>query len=120
MPASPSDAVGPFEALSPVDGRYAGATAPLRALLSEAALIRERVRVEAQWLLQLTAAVPQLPGATLSAAVLAMDVKMLAEREDAKDGDAGFARKRMSAFLTQTGIAYSPGGHLGSIDDAWC
>ncbi len=69
MPASPSDAVGALEALSPVDGRYASATAPLRALLSEAALIRERVRVEAQWLLHLTAAVPQLPGAALSAAV---------------------------------------------------
>src|SRR5215472_8829968 len=62
MPASPSDAVGPLEALSPVDGRYAGAAAPLRALLSEAALIRERVRIEAQWLLQ-------LPGASLSAPV---------------------------------------------------
>jgi adenylosuccinate lyase len=69
MPASPSDAVGALEALSPVDGRYASAVAPLRPLLSEAALIRERVRVEAQWLLHLAAAVPQLPGAALSAAV---------------------------------------------------
>jgi adenylosuccinate lyase len=69
MPASPSDAVGPLEALSPVDGRYAGAAAPLRALLSEAALIRERVRIEALWLLQLSAAASQLPGAALSAAV---------------------------------------------------
>src|SRR5215472_18285461 len=69
MPASPSDAVGPLEALSPVDGRYAGTAAPLRALLSEAALVRERVRIEAQWLLHLVAAVPQLPGATLSAPV---------------------------------------------------
>ena len=69
MPASSSDAVATLEALSPVDGRYASAAAPLRALLSEAALIRERVRIEAQWLLQLSAAVPQLPGAGLSAAV---------------------------------------------------
>ena len=69
MPASPSDAVGALEALSPVDGRYASAAAPLRALLSEGALIRERVRIEAGWLLQLSAAVPQLPGARLSAAV---------------------------------------------------
>ena len=69
MPASPSDAVGALEALSPVDGRYAIAAAPLRALLSEGALIRERVRIEAGWLLQLSAAVPQLPGARLSAAV---------------------------------------------------
>jgi adenylosuccinate lyase len=69
MPASPSDAVGALEALSPVDGRYARAAAPLRALLSEAALIRERVRIEAQWLLHLAAAVPQLPGAVLAPAV---------------------------------------------------
>src|ERR1700741_244806 len=69
MPASPSDAVGALEALSPVDGRYASAAAPPTALRSEGALIRERVRIEAGWLLQLSAAVPQLPGARLSAAV---------------------------------------------------
>ena len=34
----------------------ARATAPLRALLSEAGLIRERIRIEARWLLQLAAA----------------------------------------------------------------
>ena len=38
-----------LSALSPVDGRYAAATAPLRGYFSEAALIRERVRVEALW-----------------------------------------------------------------------
>ena len=36
-------------ALSPVDGRYAAAAEPLRRFFSEAALIRERVRVEALW-----------------------------------------------------------------------
>ncbi|HLJ37662.1 MAG TPA: adenylosuccinate lyase [Steroidobacteraceae bacterium] len=66
MPGSPSDALSALDALSPVDGRYATVTAPLRPLLSEAALIRERVVVEAQWLLHLAAAVPQLPGAALS------------------------------------------------------
>ncbi len=35
----------------------------------KAALIRERVRIEALWLLHLAAAVPQLPGATLGPAV---------------------------------------------------
>jgi adenylosuccinate lyase len=48
----------PIDALSPVDGRYARATAALRAHLSEAALIRERVRVEAEWLLTLARARP--------------------------------------------------------------
>jgi len=45
-------------ALSPVDGRYAAAAAPLRAYFSEAALIRERIRIEALWFKQLSA--PQL------------------------------------------------------------
>jgi len=69
MSASPSDCLTALEALSPVDGRYRAATAPLRSLLSEGGLIRERIRIEAQWLLQLAAAVPQLAGATLSPAV---------------------------------------------------
>ena len=37
MPASPSDALPALEALSPVDGRYRAATAPLRALLARRA-----------------------------------------------------------------------------------
>jgi adenylosuccinate lyase len=69
MSAGPDATLPALDALSPVDGRYRTATAPLRAWLSEAGLIRERVRIEAQWLLHLVAAAPQLPGATLSAAV---------------------------------------------------
>ena len=69
MSGSPSDSLPALEALSPVDGRYRAATAPLRGLLSEAGLIRERIRIEAQWLLHLAAAVPQLPGAALAPAV---------------------------------------------------
>ena len=68
MSASPSDPPA-LDALSPVDGRYRTVTAPLRALLSEAALIRERIRIEAHWLLHLSAALPQLPGAQLTPAV---------------------------------------------------
>ncbi len=44
----------PLDALSPVDGRYARAADLLRGSLSESALIRERVRIEARWLLWLT------------------------------------------------------------------
>jgi adenylosuccinate lyase len=40
----------PLAALSPLDGRYAKATDPLRAYFSEQALIRYRVRVELEWL----------------------------------------------------------------------
>jgi adenylosuccinate lyase len=61
--------VSSIDALSPIDGRYRAATEPLRALLSEAGLIRERIRIEAHWLLQLAAAVPQLPHAALSQTV---------------------------------------------------
>ena len=58
-------------AISPVDGRYAAAAEPLRALFSEAGLIRERIRVEALWLQELATAVPQLAGAALPPAVAA-------------------------------------------------
>jgi adenylosuccinate lyase len=58
-----------IDALSPVDGRYRTATEPLRALLSEAGLIRERIRIEALWLLHLSASVPNLPYALLDASV---------------------------------------------------
>jgi adenylosuccinate lyase len=67
-----------LNALSPVDGRYAVVAAPLRDYLSEAALIRERVRIEALWFEQLAA--PELkllaapPAAVLErAASLARD-----------------------------------------------
>jgi adenylosuccinate lyase len=46
--------VSALAALSPVDGRYAATVAPLREYFSEAALIQERIRVEALWFLQLS------------------------------------------------------------------
>ena len=55
-------------ALSPVDGRYAAAAAPLRAYFSEAALIRERIRIEALWFRQLSAPTLRLLAGTLPAA----------------------------------------------------
>jgi adenylosuccinate lyase len=56
-------------ALSPVDGRYAVAAAPLRVFFSEGALIRERIRVEALWFGQLAAPQLQLLATDLPAAV---------------------------------------------------
>ena len=55
-----------LSALSPVDGRYRKSADGLRAVLSESGLIRERVRIEAAWLLVLAEAVPSLPGAALT------------------------------------------------------
>ena len=69
MSGSPNAPLAPLDALSPVDGRYRAATEPLRGLLSEAGLIRARIRIEAQWLLHLSAAAPQLPGAQFPPAV---------------------------------------------------
>jgi adenylosuccinate lyase len=42
-------------AISPIDGRYAGRSAPLRELFSEYALIKHRVIVEVRWLQHLAA-----------------------------------------------------------------
>jgi adenylosuccinate lyase len=58
-----------LDALSPVDGRYRAVTEPLRSHLSEAGLIRERIRVEALWLVHLAGAAPHFAGSTLPAAV---------------------------------------------------
>ncbi len=60
-----------LNALSPVDGRYAAAVAPLREYFSEAALIRERIRVEALWFVQLTQTPAPLLREPLPAAVRA-------------------------------------------------
>src|ERR1700722_702937 len=57
-----------IDALSPLDGRYAGKLAAVRYVFSEAGLMRERVRVECAWILALAAgpaaaALAQLPHA---------------------------------------------------------
>ena len=81
----------PIDALSPVDGRYRAATAPLREHLSEAGLIRERIRIEAEWLLCLSAAVPQLAGSSLGAPVSARARELAREPPE----DAPLAVKRI-------------------------
>jgi adenylosuccinate lyase len=93
MSASTRDALSAVDALSPVDGRYRAATEPLRALLSEAGLIRERIRVEAQWLVLLSESVPQLAGARPSSAVIARAQQLARE----PDADAAAAVKAIEA-----------------------
>jgi len=67
------------DALSPLDGRYAGKLAAVRHVFSEAGLMRERVRVECAWFLALAAgpaaaALAKLPQAARDLlAVLAKD-----------------------------------------------
>jgi adenylosuccinate lyase len=48
-----------FVPLSPIDGRYRAQTAPLVDYLSEAALNRERIYVEVQWVIALSQGVPR-------------------------------------------------------------
>src|SRR6185437_5055696 len=79
MTASHPDPLPAVAALSPVDGRYRAATEPLRDLLTEAGLIRERVRIEAAWLLHLAAAVPGLAVAALAPAVVARAIGLVRE-----------------------------------------
>jgi len=58
-------------ALSPVDGRYRAATEGLAQLLSEAGLTRERVRVEAMWVLELAEVLPVAAARELNASARA-------------------------------------------------
>jgi len=87
MSASTRDGLSAVDALSPVDGRYRAATEPLRGLLSEAGLIRERIRIEAQWLVHLSAAAPQLKGASLGQDIVAR-ARQLAREPDAEAATA--------------------------------
>ena len=51
-----------LQALSPLDGRYSGKVDALRALMSEAAFMRHRVKVEVEWLIALSdAGMRELP-----------------------------------------------------------
>nr|WP_233153648.1 adenylosuccinate lyase [Kineosporia sp. R_H_3] len=86
--ARPTDAPALLDApLGPLDGRYRAAVAPLAEHLSEAALNRERVRVEVEWLIHLTqtGAVPGLRRLTddetarLRAVVATFDASSVAE-----------------------------------------
>ncbi len=64
--------ISSLDALSPLDGRYAGKLAPVRQVFSEAGLMRERVRVECAWFLALAGgpaahALAELPAAARDA-----------------------------------------------------
>jgi adenylosuccinate lyase len=73
-------------ALSPLDGRYAAACAPLRPWMSEFGLMRERVRVEIEWLIALSdAGLPELQPFTGGARA---HLQALAERFSEDDAQA--------------------------------
>jgi adenylosuccinate lyase len=82
-------------ALSPIDGRYRRGADPLRAVLSESGLIRERIRIEAAWLLALTEAVPQLLGQPLGEPVRQLAASLALEPGD----DAAAAVKTIESRI---------------------
>ncbi len=102
-------------ALSPLDGRYASRTAPLRPYLSESALIRYRTLVEIQWLRHL-AAEPAIDGlAPLEEAVDASLHEILedfdgsdAQRVKAIEADINHDVKAVEYFLRER-LAEIPG-----------
>jgi adenylosuccinate lyase len=71
-----------LSALSPIDGRYRKGADPLRAVLSESGLIRERVRIEAAWLLSLAESVPQMLKEPLSDPVRRLAANLALEPGD--------------------------------------
>lgn len=86
--------LSPIDALSPVDGRYRSACDALRPILSEAGLIRERIRVEAAWFLLLARDVPELAPKNLPSNVFAR-----AEQLAADAGDAPATVKKIEASI---------------------
>jgi adenylosuccinate lyase len=79
MSDTPTDSFDPgffqLDALSSLDGRYAGKVAALRPLLSEAAFIRHRVLVEIEWLIGLSdLGLPELPAFSKPARARLRDV----------------------------------------------
>lgn len=73
-----------LRALSPLDGRYASKTDALRPWLSEAAFMKQRVRVEVHWLIALSQAkLPDFPSFSESA-----EKVLLALVENFSDADA--------------------------------
>jgi adenylosuccinate lyase len=52
--------LNPLSAISPVDGRYLEMVMPLTSYFSEFALIRYRVEIEVEYLLVLSAVLPEL------------------------------------------------------------
>ncbi len=84
-----------LSALSPVDGRYRKSADGLRMVLSESGLIRERIRIEAAWLLSLAESVPQTLAQPLPDAVRQLAASMSLEPGD----DAPAAVKTIEARI---------------------
>lgn len=85
MTLTPST-LNPLNALSPLDGRYHGKLGALRDCFSENALIRQRVRVEVEWLKAL-AAEPGLKEVPAFSAATINELDALARNFSESDGE---------------------------------
>ncbi len=79
--------VSTLTALSPLDGRYADKLEPLRAHFSEFGLIRNRVRVEVEWLKALAAASQLVEIKPFSKATIA-ELDLIVSGFSVQDGEA--------------------------------
>jgi adenylosuccinate lyase len=104
-----------LHALSPVDGRYARHTDPLRQHLSEAALIRERIRLEAEWLLALCDAKPAgiAAAATAPANVLQVARELAAQPPDTAPAAVKAIEQRTNHDVKA--VEYYVREHLASV-----
>lgn len=116
----------PLAAVSPLDGRYAGRTAPLSPYASEAALMRARTRVEVEYLIEL-AELEATPIALDEEAITALrDLYESFSAEDARlvkdlevEGAAGYAAtnhdvKAVEYFLR---VRLEELGEAGTLED---
>jgi adenylosuccinate lyase len=85
-----------LNALSPVDGRYAATSEPLRAYFTEAALIRERIRVEALWFRHLSDPALALLRSPLPAAVDAALTRLTEDPDAQAAADVKAIEKRIN------------------------
>ncbi|MDX5152227.1 MAG: adenylosuccinate lyase, partial [Acidiferrobacterales bacterium] len=78
--------LGSLTAVSPIDGRYARATTPLRSICSEYGLIRFRVLVEVRWLQRLSqnTQIPEVPAFSTEADKLLNDIVENFDEADAQ------------------------------------
>ncbi|MEO6080708.1 MAG: adenylosuccinate lyase [Steroidobacteraceae bacterium] len=83
-------------ALSPVDGRYRAATEGLAQLLSESGLVRERIRVEALWTLQLGEVLQDHPAAAFVPAVRKRLEQLAADPGEASPATVKAIEKRIN------------------------
>ncbi|MGW8246764.1 MAG: adenylosuccinate lyase [Acidiferrobacterales bacterium] len=86
MPDKNKLELGSLTAVSPIDGRYARATTPLRNICSEYGLIRFRVLVEVRWLQRLSqnTQIPEVPAFSKDADKVLNDIVEKFDESDAR------------------------------------